>query len=49
MKVKSALFVFILLSLLTLIGSVQASNVFVIEPSKEVTQNVECPARDKLG
>lgn len=31
------------LLLLALIGSVQASSVFVIEPSRETTQDVECP------
>jgi hypothetical protein len=32
-----------ILLLLALIGSVQASSVFVIEPSMEAIQNVECP------
>lgn len=32
-----------ILLLLALIGNVQASSVFIIEPSRETTQNVECP------
>lgn len=43
MKPKSIMLVSSLLLLLALIGSVQASSVFVIEPSREATQNVECP------
>jgi len=43
MKPKRIMLVSSLLLLLALIGNVQASSVFVIEPSREATQNVECP------
>lgn len=41
---KRAIRVLLPLLLLSLVGSVQASSVFVIRPSKEATQNVECPS-----
>ena len=43
MKPKRVMLVSSLLLLLALIGTVQASSVFVIGPSEEVTENVACP------
>ncbi|MFZ0965468.1 MAG: hypothetical protein WAN82_02445 [Candidatus Bathyarchaeia archaeon] len=49
MKPKRIMSVLFLLLLLALVGSVQANSVFVIEPSKEATQNVESNGCQSIG